>query len=128
MLTWRYATPDDYFPIRELFEDSKLGSGFHEVQRRIVAPLLLRQIITFYENSTFCGFVSFAWLKGDADDRMREHGIGMSDWRSGHIFWVIDFAMKKMGYAALRMVTKALGIKKARYFRKKHGDIREVVA
>lgn len=55
-------------------------------------------------------------------------GINSKDWRSGNDFWVVDFVTSKGadGYKMLRVVTKGLGIKRARYFRDKHQEIREV--
>ncbi len=101
-----------------------------EIRRRITIPMFLRQLITFYEGSQLCGFVTFAHLSEDAESHMPTVGILPSDWRSGKNFWVIDFVAQKGsdGYAMLRTVTKGLGVKRARYFRKKNLEIREVRA
>lgn len=127
-MIWKYASPEEFSPICQLFEQSNLGHGFVEIRRRISIPLFLRQLIVFYENSKLCGFVTFAWLNVDAESHMSTTGIYPADWRSGKNFWVIDFAVKKgfNGYRMLRSVTKGLSVKKARYFRHKFKNIREV--
>lgn len=129
-MNWQYASPEEFTPICQLFEQSNLGHGFIEIRRRITIPLFLRQLIVFYENSKLCGFVTFAWLNDDAETHMPTTGIHPADWRSGKTFWVVDFAIKKGfdGYKALRIVTKGLGVKKAKYFRNKFKNIREVRA
>lgn len=130
MISWQFASPEEFIPVCDLFKESSLGDGFNEIRRRITVPFFLRQLITFYENSKLCGFVTFAFLSADAESHMPNTGIHPRDWRSGNNFWVVDFAAKKEfdGYAMLRAVTKGLGIKKARYFRKKNQEIREVRA
>ncbi len=127
-MIWKFASPEEFYPVYELFKSSKLGAGLFETSRRITTPLYLRQLITFYENSKLCGFVTFAFLNDDAAKRMPETGIHPKDWRSGEDFWVVDFAACKgfSGYKMLRDVTKGLGVKKARYFRHKKNEIREV--
>ena len=127
-MNWQYASPEEYLPICNLFSESRLGDGFIDVRRRITIPLFLRQCIAFYQDSKFCGFVTFAWLNDEAESHMPTTGIYPADWRSGKNFWVIDFAVKKGfdGFAMLRAVTKGLGVKKARYFRHKYKNIREV--
>lgn len=128
IMNWQYATPEEYLPICELFQSSKLGNSFVDIRRRISIPLFLRQLITFYEGSKLCGFITFAFLSDEAESHMPNEGIHPADWRSGKNFWVIDFGVKRGfdGFAMLRAVTKGLGVKRARYFRKKHKEIREV--
>jgi len=62
----------------------------------------------------------------DAEKNMPTTGILASDWRSGESFGVVDFAAKGDGYKMLRSVTKGLGVKRARYFKHKSKEIREV--
>ena len=126
MLTWRYATPEEFLPVCSMFTKAGLGNSYMDIKRRITAPLALRQLITFYDNSKLCGFVTFAFMSESAEDHMPTTGIQPSDWRSGKNFWVVDFASFGHGYAMLRKVTKALGVKRARYFKFKHKQIREV--
>ncbi len=128
MLTWRFANPDDYPSVCDLFQSSKLGSGFLEIRRRVTVPLFLRQVIVFFENSQFCGFVTFAFLNDEAESHMPTTGIYPADWRSGKNFWVIDFAVKAGcdGFKMLRIATRGLGVKRASYFRHKTQGIREV--
>lgn len=130
MLTWQTATPEEFLPLCDLFRSSKLGDECLDIRRRITIPLFLRQLITFYEDSKLCGFVTFAFLNTDAEKHMPDTGIHPADWRSGNSFWVVDFAAKKGfdGYKMLRIATKGLGVKRARYFRHKHREIREVRA
>ncbi len=128
MLTWQFASPEEFIPICEMFQSSKLGRGFMDTRRRISIPLFLRQMITFYEDSELCGFVTFAFLNDFAESHMPTTGIHPTDWRSGKNFWVIDFAVLRgfNGYKMLRIVTKGLGVKRAKYFRHKHREVREV--
>lgn len=129
-MNWQFALPEEYLPVCELFQSSHLGRGFVDIRRRVAIPLFLKQLITFYEGSKLCGFVTFAFLNDEAEAHMPTIGIRPADWRSGKSFWVVDFAVKHGcdGFSMLRVVTKGLGIKKARYFRKKHKKIREVRA
>lgn len=128
--SWRFATPEEFIPVCKLFRIAKLGDGFIDIRRRITIPLFLRQLIVFYHNGVLCGFVTFAFLSEAAEKHMPTTGIYPTDWRSGPNFWVVDYAVQKDsdGYAMLRAVTKGLGVKKARYFRKKNHEIREVRA
>lgn len=128
MMTWRIASPEEYIPVCDMFQSARLGSGFIDTRRRITIPLFLRQLITFYEDSKLCGFITFAFLNEEAETHMPVTGIYPADWRSGKNFWVVDFVAKGNGYKMLRAVTKGLGIKKARYFRKKNNQVREVRA
>lgn len=131
MYTWKLASPEEFNQISGLFLASDLGRGReYDIQRRITIPLILKQIITFYRNEQFCGFVSVAMLNEDAENRMPTTGISASDWRSGDNFWVIDYIVSPHcdGYKMLRMVTKDLNVKKARYFKYKNKQIREVRA
>ena len=128
MITWQIASPEEFIPVCEMFRTSGLGSGYNEIKRRISAPLILRQLITFYENSKLCGFVTFAFMNEKAERSMPTTGIFLNDWRSGENFWVVDFAAKGDGYKMLRSVTKGLGVKRAKYFRHKFNDVREVRA
>ncbi len=127
-MRYQFATPSEIYPIYRLFESSGLGEGLAEISRRVTIPLYLRQLITFYEGEELCGFVTFAWLNKEAESHMPTVGILPNDWQSGDAFWVVDFAATKgtSGYQMLREVTKWLGVKKARYFRHKHREIREV--
>jgi len=129
-MNWQFAAPEEFTPICELFQSSRLGDGFVDVRRRITVPLFLKQLITFYEGSKLCGFVSFAFLSDEAESHMPTTGIYPTDWRSGSNFWVVDFAVRRGfdGFAMLRTVTRDLGVKKARYFRHKFKNIREVKA
>lgn len=126
MLTWQVASPEEYLSICDLFNKSGLCRGYIDVRRRVTIPLFLRQMITFYENSKICGFVSFAFLSEEAEKHMPETGILPNDWRSGKNFWAIDFIANGDGYKMLRIATKVLGVKRCRYFRHKQKEIREV--
>lgn len=129
-MNWQFASPEEFLPLCELFKSAKLGDSCIDIRRRITIPLFLRQLITFYEDSKLCGFITFAFLNDEAETHMPTTGIYPTDWRSGKNFWVIDFAVNKGfdGYAMLRAVTKELDIKKAKYFRRKFKNIREVRA
>lgn len=130
MYTWQIASPEEFQQIKELFLSSELGAGRGDgdVQRRITIPLMMKQLITFYRNEVFCGFVTVAFLNEEAEKHMPTTGILANDWRSGDIFWVIDYIVSPYcdGYRMLRMVTKDLHVKKARYFKHKFQQIREV--
>lgn len=128
MITCKFASPEEFIPLCELFGASGLGEGrgYIDIRRRITVPLFLRQIITFYENSKLCGFVTFAFLNAEAEKHMPTTGILPTDWRSGNNFWAVDFIAKGDGYKMLRIATKALGVKNCRFFRHKFKEIREV--
>lgn len=130
MYNWKLASLNDFEELRGLFLSSELGrnSNDFEIQRRIATPLLLKHLIGFYHNKVLCGFVTVAFLDVEAEKHMPTYGIQASDWRSGDNFWVIDFIAHPRcdGYKMLRMVTKDLNVKKAKYFRHKHKEIREV--
>lgn len=131
MYRWQFATPQEFNPVCELFRSTKIANdaGDAEIRRRITIPLLLRQLIAFYDNcGKFCGFVTFALLNDEAEKHMPTEGIYPQDWRSGKNFWAVDFIVQKGcdGYKMLRAVTKGLGVKQVRYFRHKHREIREV--
>ena len=128
MYTWKYAEPEEFSAVRDLFLSSGLGDNVAEIQRRITTPLILKQLITFYKNGKFCGFVTFAFLNNQAAEYMPTVGIHPQAWRSGSDFWAVDYAVNKGfdGYRMLRIITKELGVKQARYFRHKHREIREV--
>lgn len=126
MLTCQVASPEEYIPVCDLFSTSGICNGDADYKRRIAVPIILRQLITFYENSKLCGFVTYAFLSNEAEKHMSTLGILQNDWRSGDSFWAIDFIAKGDGYKMLRMATKALGVKRCRYFRHKFKNIREV--
>lgn len=132
MYTWKIASPEEFSRISDLFLASELGEGrgYNDIQRRISTPLLLKHLITFYRGDEFCGFVTIAFLSDEAEKHMDTAGIQAPDWRSGDNFWVVDYVAspKADGYKMLRLVTKDLRIKKARYFRQKFTEIREVRA
>lgn len=127
MLTWKFASPDEYIPVCDMFRRSQLHTGeIPDILRRVSIPLFLRHLITFYQDSKLCGFITFAFLNEEAESHMPTTGIMPQDWRSGSNFWVADYVAHGDGYKMLRMVTKGLGIKKCRYFRDKQKQIREV--
>ncbi len=126
-MNWQFASPDEYLPICQLFQSSKLGNGFIDIRRRVTIPLFLRQIVTFYEGSKLCGFVTFAYLSDDAESHMATTGIYPTDWRSGKNFWIVDYAMKNgNGLSVLRALKKSHGITKVKFFRHKYKQVREV--
>jgi len=128
MLTWRFGVPEDFVSLCELFRSSGLGEGFPEISRRITIPLFLRQLITFHEGSRIVGFVTFAYLSSEAEAHMADTGIAPKDWRSGDSFWAVDFASEPGadGYRMLRVATRVLRVKRARYYRKKDQKVKEV--
>lgn len=131
MYTWRFASPDDYDSIHDMFHASPIakGDGLFETKRRIVAPLVIRHLIGFYDSiGKLCGFVTFANLNAEAEQRIPETGILPADWRSGNAFWVIDLIVQAGcdGFKMLRAVTRDLGIKRAKFFSHKHQEVREV--
>lgn len=128
MLTWHFASPEEFYPICELFRSSELGKDLDiaAIQRRITLPILLNQLITFRENGELCGFITFALLSDEAEKHMPSVGILPQDWRSGENFWAVDFISKTDGFKMLRIVTKGLGVKSCRYFRHKFKQTREV--
>lgn len=132
MYRWQLGTPEEFNRVRDLFLKSELGvnAGWETIQKRISAPLLMKQLITFYRNEVLCGFVTVGFLSDEAEKHMPTTGIQAIDWKSGDNFWVIDFIVHPYsdGYKMLRMVTKDLHVTKARYFRHKHKEIREVRA
>ena len=129
MVTWQFATTEEFLPICDLFTSSEIGSkDFYEIERRIAIPLLLRQLITFYENNKLSGFVSFAFLNNDAEKHIPTVGILPDDWRSGKNFWVIDLVTKGDGYRMMRAAARGLKLKKWRYFRHKNQQIKELRA
>ena len=126
MLTCQLASPQEFIPICNLFQASKIGGDISEVRRRITIPLLLQQLITFYKNGKICGFVTFAFLNEESEKHMATVGILPNDWRSGSNFWAIDFVALHSGYEMLRLVTKKLGVKTCKYFREKQQRVKEV--
>lgn len=128
MYTWQLASPEEFKQIKDLFLSSNLGRGDYDIHRRISVPMLLKQAISFYRNDVFCGFVTVAFLSDEAERYMPTTGIRASDWRSGDNFWVVDYVAHPEydGYRMLRMVTKDLHVQRAKYFRHKHCEIREV--
>lgn len=130
MYTWQIASPEEFSRVSDLFLSSELGrfANFGEIQHRISTPFLMKHLITFYDDGQFCGFLTTAFLSDEAEKHMPTAGIQANDWRSGDNFWVVDFVVSPQadGYKMLRLVTKDLRIKKARYFRHKHQEIREV--
>lgn len=132
MYTWQIASSEELNRISDLFLSSELGvgCGISDIRKRITIPLLLKHLITFYHQGKFCGFVTVAFLSDAAEKHMPTAGIQATDWLSGDNFWVVDFVVnpKFDGYKMLRLITKDLRVKKARYFRHKHTQIREVRA
>ncbi len=127
MLTWQFASPEEYIPVCNLFRSSEIAKGdIKDLEQRITIPMFLGQLITFYRDSKLCGFITFAFMNDEAESHMPSTGILPTDWRSGKNFWAIDFIAKEDGYKMLRIVTKALGVRKCRYFRHKFKNIREV--
>lgn len=128
--SWRFATTDDYIPVCQLFRTSGIGRDeLGDIQRRVITPIILNQLIAIYDHiGKLCAFISFAHLSDEAEQHMAIDGINASHWRSGKNFWAIDFIVQKGhdGYKILRNITKAMGITKAKYFRHKHREIREV--
>jgi hemolysin-activating ACP:hemolysin acyltransferase len=132
MYRWQIGTIEESEQCRDLFFASELGINATEdtIRKRIKIPLYLKQLITFYRNEVMCGFVTVAFLNDEAETHMATTGILASDWKSGENFWVVDFVAHPFsdGYKMLRMVTKDLGVQRAKYFRHKHCEIREVRA
>lgn len=130
MYRWKIASPEEFNDVCRIFLASELGKSalYPDIKRRISIPLSLAQLITFYKNDKICGFVTVAFLNEYAEKHMKTCGILASDWRSGDIFWVVDYVVSPEcdGYKMLRMVTKDLKVKKARYFRDKFKETREV--
>lgn len=130
MYHWKIASPEEFKPICALFLASELGRIALEpdIKRRISIPLAFAQLITFYKDTVLCGFVTVAFLNEEAETHMETTGIAANDWRSGDIFWVVDYVVSPQfdGYKMLRMVTKDLQVKKAKYFRDKFKETREV--
>ena len=130
MYRWQIATPQEYTAIRNLFLNSGICHSEYDVHRRVNIPFQLKQMLSIYRNESFCGFITVAFLDDHAEINMTQSGIRADDWRSGENFWVIDYVVKPHadGFKILRMLTKELGIKKARYFRDKFKEMREVRA
>lgn len=128
MLTWQFASPEEYIPVCELFRNSELGKdkSLPDIQRRITIPLLLRHLITIYQDRKLCGFTTFAYLSDEAEKHMPTEGIQPRDWLSGRNFWVVDLVANGDGYKMMRLVARGLGLRKWRYFRDKHQEIREI--
>lgn len=130
MYNWGLARPEEFRALQDLFCASGIWSGeFHDIQRRVVAPLSIKHLISFKENDgNVIGFVTFAFMNDAAEKHMPTTGILPMDWKSGDNFWVVDFIVSPEhdGYKMLRSVTKGLGVKKARYFRHRNKEIREV--
>lgn len=132
MYTWHIAHPEEFIQVCDLFKNSGLWNGeFHEIQRRVSAPLLIKHLITFYnEENEFCGFATFAFLDDEAENHIPTTGVLAADWRSGDNFWAIDFIVKpgENGYRMMRGITKQLRLKKVRHFRDKYKIVREMRA
>lgn len=132
MYTWRIAHPEEFKEVCELYRSSGLHNGEAlDIQRRISAPILIKHLITFRDSSdALVGFVTFAYADDVAERFIPMQGISARDWRSGDNFWCVDFIVKpgEDGYRMMRGITKALGIKKVKYFRDKHGNVREMRA
>lgn len=131
--TWKIAQPDEFAAIYNLLYNSELKSkwGADDVRRRVIAPLHLGQLITFQnQKGDLSGFLTCAFMDKKSADHQATIGVSAQDWRSGNDFWVVDFvATDGGGRQMLETVMRDLDrniIKRVRYFRLKHKQLRQV--
>jgi hemolysin-activating ACP:hemolysin acyltransferase len=131
--SWKIADQDDFHAIYTLIYNSKFRTawGVDDVRRRIIIPLFLAQLITFYDkDEKLCGFVTLAFMDTVSADHQATVGILPNDWRSGPHLWVVDlFANDGGGAQMLRALMRDMdrtAYKSVRYFRLKYRKLAEV--
>jgi hemolysin-activating ACP:hemolysin acyltransferase len=131
--TWCVEKEDAFHAIYALIYNSDLRNkwGLEDIRRRIVIPLFLGQLLSFYDdNNTLAGFLTYAFMDDFCGAHQEKIGVLPADWRSGHNFWVVDLvAPNGDGDAMLRKVVsdmKGADIGTVRYFRLKTKQTREV--
>lgn len=91
---WRIASQDDFHQIYSLIYNSEARPlwNLKEIKRRVIIPLILEQLIVFYDdNRKICGFLTFAFMNDQSAFHQASDGISAADWRSGHQLWLVDF-------------------------------------
>lgn len=131
--TWCVENEDAFHALYALVFNSDLKNKWSvdDVRRRIVIPLFLGQLLSFYdENEVLKGFLTIAFMNEFSAAHQQTVGVLPADWRSGTDFWVVDLvAPNGDGDKMLRTVTRDLKdaeIGTVKYFRLKHKELREV--
>ena len=82
---WQVAQDGDFHAIYALLYNSPLREkwGVDDIRRRVIIPLFLGQLITFYdEMNLLCGFLTIGFLDSGAASHQATIGIQSQDWRS----------------------------------------------
>lgn len=131
--TWCVEKEDAFHALYALLYNSPLKDKWStdDVRRRIVIPLFLGQLLSFYDESgALKGFLTIAFMNDFCAAHQSTVGVLPTDWRSGTDFWVVDLvAPNGDGDKMLRTVTRDLkdaDIGTVHYFRLKYKELREV--
>lgn len=131
--SWRVAEQSDFHKIYALIFNSKNSPKWNvdEIRRRVIIPLFLEQLISFYdEEDNFRGFLTFALMGEFSGSHQSTVGILPYDWRSGNQLWLVDLFCP-FGDGP-KMLAKIKGdVEDAidypmRYFRLKHKQVRRI--
>lgn len=128
--SWKIAGDADYPSLYQCA--SSLRWNIEHITRRLVIPLSLGHLISFYDEiGRLAGFLTLAFLNPVTESHQATIGILPADWKSGNRLWVVDLVAPNGGCAQmLRAIVKDINrniIHAARYFRLKHNQVREVV-
>jgi cytolysin-activating lysine-acyltransferase len=91
-----------------------LASDLHrrwplELIERYVVPALHHQQFRLYrDGERVIGYVSWAWLSQDVEDRYLKGGYALTleDWKSGELPWIIDFVTPHGHMAQVRVALR----------------------
>lgn len=131
--TWSVEKEDAFHALYALIYNSDLRSkwGADDIRRRIIIPLFLGQLLSFYDaDEKLKGFLTIAFMNDFAAAHQPTVGVLPADWRSGKDFWVVDLvAPNGDGDKMLRTVMRDLKdaeIGTVHYFRLRTKELREV--
>lgn len=131
--SWCVEKEDAFNALYALIYNSDLRSKWSavDIRRRIVIPLFLGQLLSFYDaDDRLVGFLTYAFMNDFCAAHQGSVGVLPADWRSGPDFWVIDLvAPNGDGDVMLRTVVrdfKEADIGAVHYFRMKYQEKREV--
>lgn len=128
--SWSVEKEEAFHALYSLIYNSELKWTADDVRRRIVIPLFLGQLLSFYDDKGILkGFLTVAFMNDFAASHQPTIGILPTDWRSGKDFWVVDLvAPNGDGDKMLRTVMRDLKdaeIGAVHYFRLKYNEVRE---
>ena len=131
--SWRIASEDEFHKIYALIYQSESRDRWDvdHIRRRVIIPLFLEQLITFYDQSEkLRGFLTYALMDAESACHQASDGVLPMDWRSGRQLWIVDFVSPfgdgdKM-IAQIRRDTSGAVSLPIRYFRLKHKQVRRI--